>query len=103
MLPLRWTEHAVTQPEGIVDYISATSPVYAEGVVPRIDQRLQAVRVHPEIGKRVPEKDEPVIRELVSPPYRVFDRPRQDCIEVLAIVHGRQLVDDALQGPARRP
>jgi len=41
MLPLRWTEHAVTQLEGVVDYISATSPVYAEGVVLSNDQRLQ--------------------------------------------------------------
>ncbi|MEO6197692.1 MAG: type II toxin-antitoxin system RelE/ParE family toxin [Gemmatimonadaceae bacterium] len=94
MLPLRWTEHAVTQLERIVDYITTTSPVYAEGVVLRIDQRLQAARVHPEIGKRVPEKDDPTIRELVAPPYRVFYRPRRDCVEVLAIVHGRQLLSD---------
>jgi plasmid stabilization system protein ParE len=95
MLPLRWTEHAVTQLEGIVDYISATSPVYAEGVVLRIDQRLQAARRQPDMGKQVPEKDDPTIRELVSPPYRIFYRSRTDCIEVLAIVHGRQLLDEA--------
>lgn len=46
MLPLRWTEHAVTQ-------------------------------------------------LLVTPPYRVCYRPRRDCIEVLAIVHGRQLLADS--------
>lgn len=53
MLPLRWTELAVTQLEGIVDYISATSLIYAEGVVLRIDQRLQTAREHPEIGRQV--------------------------------------------------
>ncbi len=97
MLPLRWTEHAVTQLESIVDYISTTSPVYAEGVVLRIEQRLQAARRYPGIGKPVPEMHDPNIRELVSPPYRVFYRPRSDCIEVLAIVHGRQLLDEAIQ------
>ena len=35
------------------------------------------------------------IRALVAPPYRVFYRARRDCIEVLAIVHGRQLLADA--------
>lgn len=95
MLPLRWTEHAVTQLEGIVDYISATSPVYAEAVVVRINHRLQLSRLHPDIGKRVLEKDDPTIRELVASPYRVFYRHRTDCIEVLAIVHGRQLLGDA--------
>jgi len=100
MLSLRWTGHAVKQREGIVDHISATSPVYAESVVLRIDQRLQAARRQPGMGKPVPEKDDPRIRELVSPPSRVFYRPRTDCIEVLAIVHGRQLFDEAF--PARR-
>ena len=51
-------------------------PVYAEGVVLRIDARLQSARRHLEIGKRVAEQDDPLIRELVSPPYRVFYRPR---------------------------
>ncbi len=52
-------------------------------------------RRHPEIGKRVPEKDDPSIRELAAPPYRVFYRPGSDCIEVLAIVHGRQNLEVA--------
>jgi len=95
MLPLRWTEHAVTQLEGIVDYISATSSVYAEGVVLRIDQRLQAARRQPGMGKPVHETGDPTIREIASPPYRIFYRPRTDCIEVLAIVHGRQTLDEA--------
>ena len=96
MLPLRWTEHAVAQLGSAVAHISETSPVYAEGVVLRIDERLQMARRHPQIGKRVPEKDDPTIRELVSAPYRIFYRPHQDYIEVLAIVHGRQHLPDAL-------
>ena len=96
MLPLRWTEHAISQLGSAVEHISETSPVYAEGVVLRIDQRLQSARRHPQIGKRALETDDPTIRELVSPPYRVFYRPLPDCIEVLAIVHGRQNLPDAL-------
>jgi len=96
MLPLRWTEHAVAQLSSAVAHISETSPVYAEGVVLRIDERLQAARRHPHLGKRVPEKDDPSIRELVSPPYRIFYRSHADCIEVLAIVHGRQDLPTAL-------
>lgn len=41
MLPLRWTERAITDLEGIAEFVSRTSAVYAEGVVLRIDQRLQ--------------------------------------------------------------
>ena len=96
MLPLRWTEHAVAHLEAIVEYISLTSPVYAEAVLLRIVHRLQLVRTHPQIGKRAPETSEDSIREVIVPPYRIFYRHEHDCIEVLAIVHERRNLPDAL-------
>ena len=36
---LRWTERAVAHLEALVDYIRLTLPVYAEGMITRIDQR----------------------------------------------------------------
>ena len=96
MLPLRWTERAVAHLEAIVDYISLTSPVYAEGVVLRIEHRLQLARAQPQLGKRAPEAGALDVRELVVPPYRVFYREREECVEVLAIVHARQDLSHAL-------
>ncbi len=90
MLPLRWTERAVTNFADIADFISQNSPVYAEGVVTRIDARLQHLRRHPQLGKPAPEADDLDVRELVIDSFRVFYRPRPDAIELLAIVHGRQ-------------
>ncbi len=82
--------------EALVDYVSLTSPVYAEGMVSRIDQRLQLASTHPEIGKMVLDVEDPALRELVVPPYRIFYRIRPDAIEVLAIVHERRHLPDAL-------
>ena len=90
MLPLRWTERAVTNLADIADFISQNSAVYAEGVVLRIDQQLALLRLHPHLGKLAPEADDLDVRELVIDSFRVFYRPRPDCIELLAIVHGRQ-------------
>jgi len=90
MLALRWTERAVTNLADIADYISRNSTVYAEGVVLRIDQQLALLRRHPHLGKPAPEAEALDVRELVIDSYRVFYRPRTDCIELLAIVHGRQ-------------
>ena len=90
MLALRWTERAVAHLEAIVEYISVTSPVYAEGVVLRIEHRLQLACAHPALGKRAPEAGALDVRELVVPPYRVFYREQQAQLEVLAIVHARQ-------------
>jgi toxin ParE1/3/4 len=90
MLPLRWTEQAVEHLGGIADFISASSPVYAEGVIHRIESRLQLLREQPAMGKATPAMPDPSVRELVVSPYRVFYRVLPDCIEILAILHGRR-------------
>jgi plasmid stabilization system protein ParE len=42
-LALRWTEQATQQVEAIAEYVSVSSPVYAEQVVERIAARLRQV------------------------------------------------------------
>jgi plasmid stabilization system protein ParE len=91
MLPLRWTERAVSNLAGIAEFISESSAVYAESVVLRIEQQLELLRRHPEMGKPASEAADLLVRELVIDSYRIFYRPHPDCIELLAIVHGRQL------------
>ncbi len=96
MRALRWTERAVADLEGIAEFVSRTSAVYAEGVILRIERRLQLVRDHPGLGKPATETDDPTVRELVVAPHRVFYRERDETIEVLAIVHGRQMSPEDL-------
>ena len=95
ILLLRWTEQAVGQLSAIADYISQSSPRYAEGMIARIAARLLVAAEHPELGRRVPEFNDLRIRELLESPYRLIYRPRAECIEVIAIVHERQLLEQA--------
>lgn len=87
---LEWSERAVTQLAAIAEYISLTSPVYAEQMVDRISQRLRQAAEYPESGRVVPEVGRPEVRELLEFPYRLVYRVRPDVIEVVAVVHGRQ-------------
>jgi len=87
---LRWTEHAVAQLEAVADYISLSSPVYAEHLVDRIARRLEQACEFPESGRVVPEFARPEIRELIERPYRLVYRVHADVIEVLSVLHGRQ-------------
>ena len=66
MRPLRWTEHAVAQLESIAEYVSLSSPVYAEQLLDRITRRLDQARGFPESGRVVPEFARPEIRELIE-------------------------------------
>ena len=88
--PLRWTEQAVDQLGAIAEYVSRSSPVYAEQLVQRIMQRLDQVRTFPESGAPVPEAASPAVRQVLEWPYRIIYRPRAEAIEVLAVVHARR-------------
>lgn len=89
-LALRWTEHAVNQLAAIAEYVSLSSPVYAEQLVDRVAQRLEHACRFPELGHVVLEFGNPDIRELIELPYRLIYRGRESYIEVLSILHGRQ-------------
>jgi plasmid stabilization system protein ParE len=87
---IRWTDHAVAQLAGIIEYISLASPVYAEQTLERLVGRLDQACVFPESGRVVPEVGRVEIRELVEPPYRLIYRVHPDVIELLSVLHSRQ-------------
>ncbi|MGQ0649370.1 MAG: type II toxin-antitoxin system RelE/ParE family toxin [Gemmatimonadaceae bacterium] len=87
---LRWTEQAVDQLGAIAEYVSRSSPIYAEQLIQRIVHRLEQVRVFPDSGSPVLEASIPDVRQVIEWPYRILYRPRTETIEVLAIVHGRR-------------
>lgn len=76
---LRWTERATEQLAVIAEYISITSPVYAEQIVERIAKRLEQAQVFPESGRVVPEaRSGESLRELIErPPADPLIQPRQ--------------------------
>lgn len=85
-----WTETALGHLAGIQQYISQTSPIYAEQVVRRIFDRGKQLAAFPESGREVPEVGKPEVREIIEPPYRVIYRLMGDRVEVVAVVHGRR-------------
>ena len=51
---------------------------------------LRKVQQFPQSGRQVSEAGNAEVRELIESPYRIIYRVRQEAIEILAIVHGRQ-------------
>jgi len=85
-----WTETAVEHLAGIRQYISQTSPIYAEQVVGRILDRGKQLEAFPESGRMVPEVGRPEIREVIEAPYRVIYRVTPQRVEVVFVVHARR-------------
>lgn len=95
-MKVHWTNNAVDHLVNIYEYISLNSPTYATRMVDRLTRRSQQIADHPLSGRKVPEYDVEDIRELIEKPYRIVYRIKQDRIDVLAVIHGAQLLSDKI-------
>jgi toxin ParE1/3/4 len=69
-------------------FISQDSPHYASVVVSRLLSATDRLERFPESGRTVPEFDDPFVREVVHPPYRIVYRiVGRDQIHVLTVHH----------------
>ena len=93
---VHWTNTAVEHLQAIYDYIAKDSPVYAQHMVDKLTKRSEQISSFPLSGRIVPEYEAEVIRELIEKPYRVIYRIKPEQIDVLAVVHGAQLIQESI-------
>jgi plasmid stabilization system protein ParE len=72
------TERAAADLEEIVSYIAADNPDAAERVGNRLVDKTDVLATTPLFGRVVPERKDPLIRELISAPYRIVYRVDHD-------------------------
>ena len=91
---IRFAESAMADLESIRHW-------YAEQDVPEVGQRLigeivasiQALADHPDMGRIVPEFDQPFLRELIRPPFRVVYRRDPKHVRVVRVWRSERLLD----------
>lgn len=83
------TEIANEDLAGLVRYIARDNPVAAERLGMALIEKLKLLREQPLLGRVVPERGEPNLREIVHPPYRIVYRvrEREQVVEVLRFWH----------------
>lgn len=74
-------------------YIAQSSPEFARRMVDRITSRSEQIAAFPLSGRVVPEFNVGQLRELFQRPYRIIYHVRPDKIEVVAIVHMSQRIN----------
>jgi addiction module RelE/StbE family toxin len=92
-----WTLNAIKHLTNIYEYIAINSPTYARRMVDRITRRSEQISTQPLSGRKVPEYEAEDIRELIEKPYRIIYRVKQDQIDVLAVIHGAQLLPEEIK------
>jgi plasmid stabilization system protein ParE len=65
MLKIKWSRDSVEDLKEIYQFIALDSPYYARVFNDRIFEMVEHLEFFSEIGRRVPESDDPHVRELI--------------------------------------
>ncbi|MBI4519179.1 MAG: type II toxin-antitoxin system RelE/ParE family toxin [Deltaproteobacteria bacterium] len=83
-----WSRWASDDLVPVAEHISRDSESYAATIVRELVAAARSLRVFAERGRRVPEYDDPAIRELIVRKYRLVYRVHPNRVEVVRIIHG---------------
>ncbi|MGZ8729805.1 MAG: type II toxin-antitoxin system RelE/ParE family toxin [Thermoanaerobaculia bacterium] len=90
---IEWAESAVASLVDAIGYIARDSPSYAAAFAVRAERVAASLDTFPERGRRVPEFDDPAVRELEVGSHRLVYRVAPSRVLLLAFVHkSRDLV-----------
>ena len=67
-----WTPIAVQDLREICNFISRDNPVAAQRMGEELIKQAEAIALFPQSGRMVPEKKDPLIREIIFGSYRII-------------------------------
>lgn len=88
-----WSQTALNDADAIAAFIYRDSPFYAKAVLEKLFSSTQLIAQFPQLGRIVPELNQPDIRERLVYSYRLIDAVKSNQIEILTVVHGRRLLE----------
>jgi plasmid stabilization system protein ParE len=86
---LIWSPTASEDLRHLVRYIAIDSPERAAAFGLRLIERVERLPLFPEMGRMVPERKDPCIREIIVRPYRVIYRATHEhrLLEIVRVWH----------------
>lgn len=91
---ITWSPEAVEDLESIAEYIERDSSFYAQSVVTKILEASKNIKNFPLASRIVPEIGDENIRERFIYSYRLVYQLRQERILIVAVIHGRRLLEN---------
>jgi toxin ParE1/3/4 len=85
---IAWSVWASDDLVSVAEHISRDSEAYAATVVRELVAAARSLRVFAERGRRVPEYNDPSVRELIVRKYRLVYHLHPERVDVLRIIHG---------------
>ena len=88
---VHWTDRAKARLRLIHDYIAHDAPLVAPQVIERLIDRSRQIGAA-YAGRQVPEYQREDLHEILERPYRLIYRILPDRIDVITVMHYRQLL-----------
>jgi toxin ParE1/3/4 len=97
---IRFAESALTDLEELRNWYAQQGVAdVGERLLREIIQRIESLAEHPEIGRVVPEFEQPFLRELILAPFRIVYRRDPKHVQIVRVWRGER----QLQLPSREP
>lgn len=90
---LTWSSESLDDIDAIAQFIARDSPHHAQRVVAARFDLSAVIVTHPLAGRVVPELHDEAVRERFLYSYRVIYEVRPERVEILAVLHGRRLLE----------
>ena len=91
---IRFAESAIADLESIrYWYIEQGVPDVGERLIGDIVASIERLAEHPDMGRIVPEFDQPFLRELVRPPFRIVYRRDARHVRIVRVWRSERLLD----------
>jgi len=94
-----WSPLAVERTSEIAGYITIDNPSAAKSWVEKVFEKVDLLKLSPEMGREVPEISRKEIREIIFGNYRIIYRIEKTKLSILTVRHGKQIlpVDEILE------
>ena len=91
---IRFAESTLADLESIrAWYAEQDAPDVGERLIGEIVTSIEALADHPDMGRIVPEFDQPFLRELIRPPFRIVYRCDVKHVRVVRVWRSERLLD----------
>ena len=92
MAKVKWSKDSLDDLKEICRFIALDSPYYANILKDRIFEMAEHLELFPEMGRKVPESDDPKVRELIYKNYRIIYQVKEGYLEIITVIHGGRLL-----------
>ena len=92
-ITINFAESALSDLEEIRDwYAEQGVPEVGNRLVAEVFEQVESLVHHPDMGRIVPEFGQPLLRELIHPPFRIVYRRERDRVRVVRIWRSERLL-----------